>query len=113
MRGRRQAAIHTVHCHSRAVASVGSTSVTATEQLSGGTAEFRGEEEMSTYAVQAGYFNSTENNENRGTAKPRGKDGEAREMKMPVQGTRTVLGSLTNKPLVNVAVKSKQVKAVL
>jgi len=62
---------------------------------------------MSRFAVQAGYFNSPENDENRETGKLRGKDGDA---KMPVQGTRTVLGSLTNRPFANVAVKSKQVK---
>jgi len=64
---------------------------------------------MTTYAVNAGYFDSTENDENCGTAKLRVKDAEVREMKMNVQGNRTVLGSLTNKPLANVAVKSKQV----
>jgi len=66
---------------------------------------------MSTYAVQAGYFDSTENDENRATAaaKLRVKDGEAGETKLPVQGNRTVLGSLTNKPFASVAVKSKQV----
>jgi len=68
---------------------------------------------MSVYAVKAGYFNSTEDVENRDTAKLQVKDGEAREMKMPVQGNRTVLGSLTNKPIANVAMKSKQVLTVL
>ena len=65
---------------------------------------------MSRNAAEDGYFSSTENNENRDAVKLRVKDGEARETRVPVQGKRTVLGTLTNKPFTNVAVKPKQVQ---
>jgi len=66
---------------------------------------------MSLHAVQAGYFSSVENNENQdGAAKVRVKAGDVRETRLPVQGKRTVLGTLTNKPLPNVSQKPKQVK---
>lgn len=67
---------------------------------------------MSKNAVQSCYFSAIDNDENRTAVKVGVKDGEAREMRLPVQGTRTVLGSLTNRPLSsNVAVKAKQVRA--
>jgi len=63
------------------------------------------------HAVQAGYFSSVENSENQdATAKVRAKPGEVRETRPPAQGKRTVLGTLTNKPLTNVSQKPKQVK---
>ena len=65
---------------------------------------------MSRNALQNSYFNATENIENCEGVKLRVKDGEARETMMQVQGKRTVLGTLTNKPFSNVAVKSKQVQ---
>jgi len=64
---------------------------------------------MSRNADQYGYFSATENVENRDAVKLRVKDGEVVETRMPVQGKRTVLGSLTNRPISNVAVKPKQV----
>jgi len=67
---------------------------------------FAVKKKMSIYASEAGYFNSSENNENHGVTKLRVKDEDA---KLTVQGSRTVLGTLTNRPLTNVAVKSKQV----
>ena len=63
---------------------------------------------MSRNAVQDGYFISTDNDENRGAVKLHVKDAE--EMRVPVQGKRTVLGTLTNKPFSNVALKPKQVQ---
>ena len=68
---------------------------------------------MSRNAVQVGYFSSVENNENHDAAQVRVKGGEARETRLPVQGKRTVLGTLTNKPLTNVSLKPKQVKTTL
>ena len=68
---------------------------------------------MSRNSVEDGYFSSTENNENRNAVKLRVKDGEARETRVPVQGKRTVLGTLTNRPFTNVAVKAKQVHTTL
>jgi len=68
---------------------------------------------MSRNSVEDGYFSSTENNENRNAVKLRVKDGEAPEARVPVQGKRTVLGTLTNRPFTNVAVKAKQVHTTL
>jgi len=64
---------------------------------------------MSRNTVENSYFCSAENAENRPAMTDLVKDVEARETRMPVQGKRTVLGTLTNKPFSNVAVKPKQV----
>jgi len=68
---------------------------------------------MSLFAVQSGYFSSVENNENNDAAKVRVKGGETQETRLPGQGKRTVLGTLTNIPLSNASLKPKQVKTTV
>lgn len=64
---------------------------------------------MSRNDVQGVYVRATENIENRDAATLRVKDAEVRETRVPVQGNRAALRTLTNN-ITNVAVQPRQVQ---